>query len=280
MIICDPRPRTILTLTTTCRMALPNLPIEIWDYVLDLIAADHAYHVVYTTSRGAYVPTPFHACCMTCRSWVPKSRYHLYSLVCLRDQDTSRRFTRSLDTNPANRIFVRTLRLGYSTMINSTVFFHDSTQWIHATLLSLAPRLQKLQEIYAFGLNLSEVHPHFHLCMRLLRGLRSLYLDCLHASASQLLRVLHHLNHLTSLDMMWMSGKVNTLVGAVPPRKLALTKLTMYGLDENGVADFVSLLSQSWSFPSLSRVDFFFTTGPASDEVIAAVGLLVRSCTA
>lgn len=62
--------------TTTTYLSVqtvPQLPIEVWELVLDPLAPE--CHMNY----------PFLTCCLTCRSWLPRSRVHLYRDISVED---------------------------------------------------------------------------------------------------------------------------------------------------------------------------------------------------
>ncbi|KAI0349832.1 hypothetical protein OH77DRAFT_1414220, partial [Trametes cingulata] len=65
----------------------PRLPTEICEYIIDTCA--NQFSILPHLRRG-FLPrirprTPFYqtlgACSLTCRSWLSRSRFHIYSLV-------------------------------------------------------------------------------------------------------------------------------------------------------------------------------------------------------
>lgn len=196
------------------------LPVEVWEHIFDLMAVDYAHSVVFTTSRGHFIPSPFPAICQTCRSWLPKGRLHLFTVVALKDGGTLQRFRNSLDANPANGHAVRSLRLGASRIVGSVVHEDPATPWISAVSLMLSSRvLPNVDDLYVYGLDLSQVHANFYRNMSLFSSnLRSVYLDYLHSSVDQLARFLLHLPTLTSLTMLWDGPMMRTSRSPIPLR--------------------------------------------------------------
>ena len=73
-----------------------RLPPELWDQAIDHLWND---------------PDTLRACSLTCKDWLPSSRYHLFRNVRLRHSDDVTRFRALLDSNPTIAPCVRKLSL-------------------------------------------------------------------------------------------------------------------------------------------------------------------------
>ncbi|RPD82048.1 hypothetical protein L226DRAFT_607244 [Lentinus tigrinus ALCF2SS1-7] len=73
---------------------MSRVPFELSDYIIDFLHAD---------SKA------LNACSLTCRSWAPAARFHLFHSVALQNRDYMTPFQRLLDTSPDLGWYVRQL---------------------------------------------------------------------------------------------------------------------------------------------------------------------------
>ena len=82
----------------------PRLPIEIWEHVIDFID-------VLTPRRfNSLRLRTLVSCCLTCRAWLPRARFHLFHAIPLRLLPGKQNVTRFLDGlrfNPSNSTLIR-----------------------------------------------------------------------------------------------------------------------------------------------------------------------------
>ena len=76
---------------------MPTVPPEICDYVIDYLHNDK---------------NTLKACSLTCRDWVPTSRYHLHYEVYLHKPELFTAFKRLLQASPLLGPYIRALRIG------------------------------------------------------------------------------------------------------------------------------------------------------------------------
>lgn len=73
---------------------MPRVPYELSDYIIDFLHAD---------------PSALSACALTCRSWAPAARFHLFRSVTLPNRNFTTPFQRLLHTSPDLGWYVREL---------------------------------------------------------------------------------------------------------------------------------------------------------------------------
>ncbi|KAI0756603.1 hypothetical protein C8Q80DRAFT_1090923 [Daedaleopsis nitida] len=73
---------------------MPRVPFELSDYIIDFLYEE---------------PTALRACALTCRSWAPAARFHLFRSVILQNRDFTTPFQRLLHTAPDLGWYVREL---------------------------------------------------------------------------------------------------------------------------------------------------------------------------
>ena len=74
----------------------PKLPLDVQETIIDESA-----HNVFTLRH----------CALTCRDWLPRSRFHLLSAVCISTQEDIYSFCNFLDTHPNYRALVRSVTM-------------------------------------------------------------------------------------------------------------------------------------------------------------------------
>ena len=113
----------------------PVLPLEICDFIIDILAADHpgfTRSVYSSRSNDLRCQATLRACSITCRAWVPRARKHLYPHVLLPQHKISV-LSESLALCPSNGAAVQHLHI-----------FHEGNKSDEPDL-SLLPQLLPLQ---------------------------------------------------------------------------------------------------------------------------------------
>ena len=126
---------TTLSVIEAPRSAIPT---EVVEQVIDMVAEGQDrffWRAVEMRTHSLY------ACSLVARSWVPRSRLHLYPFVELSSDRKTRRFLNSLAQSPALGQFVETLQIRP----------HDEDErtcgWIFKALTTLPPLLPNLREL-------------------------------------------------------------------------------------------------------------------------------------
>lgn len=172
---------------------LPSLPVEVWERTIDFCA-----HTAYLNNDRHTL----HACILTCRGWLPTSRYHLYHSVDLRTEEHFRRFLHTITSNPELGAFVRELDVGEGegTQASSKA---SPSNWMFQVPLLLLPLLAHLHSIFFWGMPTWNRAAHLHLSQFLsYHTITDFYLLCCKfASCQDLARFLSWLPSLTHLDL-------------------------------------------------------------------------------
>ena len=116
----------------------PAIPTEVVEQIIDMVAeVKHRFDKEEVELRTYSL----YACSLVARSWVPRSRLHLFPFVELSSDRQTRRFLNSLAQSPALGQFVETLQIRP----------HDEDErtcgWIFKALTTLPPLLPNLREL-------------------------------------------------------------------------------------------------------------------------------------
>lgn len=170
--ILSPLPPPHRSSTPNHTMSKPTtLSVEVWEHIIDIVS-----QTFLQFSRRQTLS----ACALTCRSWVPRSRLHLYSSVFL-DTDQIKAFIVSMALNPSNGRFVRRL------VLRGTYDRPKRQADLILVPVRLPDRLPNLVHISFFDIRFSVLHSSFfdHLCR--FRKVRCIV--CSGATSSSLHRV-------------------------------------------------------------------------------------------
>ncbi|KAL4245136.1 hypothetical protein ABKN59_010521 [Abortiporus biennis] len=177
------------------RHAQAILPIELWETIIDAVAAESMYY-----AAGAYGRTyTLRSCALTCRIWTFRSLYHLNTVVTFSEESSIKRF---LFRFPPPDVPVQTL----SIKLPPTVSLRDSSSWVSSNLIRLKS-FPKLRELAIQNFNFEYAHaqliPRLSISLPLSRTLRNLILfDVIFTSANQLNRLLRSFRQLPSIRLM------------------------------------------------------------------------------
>ena len=116
----------------------PAIPTEVVEQIIDMVAeVKHRFDKEEVELRTYSL----YACSLVARSWVPRSRLHLYPFVELSSDRKTRRFLNSLAQSPALGQFVETLQIRPHNEDERTC------GWIFKALTTLPPLLPNLREL-------------------------------------------------------------------------------------------------------------------------------------
>ncbi|KAK7691406.1 hypothetical protein QCA50_004805 [Cerrena zonata] len=80
-----------------------SLPVEVWERVIDF-CAEYSY-----IARDARI---LRSCALTCRSWAPRSHYHLFYYITIKSESSLLRLASIIRTSPTRAEYVRYLQAG------------------------------------------------------------------------------------------------------------------------------------------------------------------------
>ncbi|KAH8091433.1 hypothetical protein BXZ70DRAFT_486715 [Cristinia sonorae] len=115
----------------TSDSAIGGFPVEIWDYIIDLIAADPS-----GWASGGYIPR----CMLVCKTWVPRCRFHTspFQKVTIRSAEELESYAVLLRTSPRRARSVQYLTIEPENVTNC--------RWVTLVPVRL-PRLPDLYEL-------------------------------------------------------------------------------------------------------------------------------------
>ncbi|TCD69383.1 hypothetical protein EIP91_007730 [Steccherinum ochraceum] len=177
----------------------PDVPIEIWEKIIDCVRGGTAMQLRRTLSRSVWweewkVPytklrnarTDLAACCLVCRAWVSRCRYHLFQLVSLRSASDVTHLVQLLTQSPALR------RRMYAIHIDGRG--NSDLSWIYTLPTQLEP-FQRNSEIFIRALLFQQVdiyrlHPNVGRLFSRLQGITQVYFkNSQYTSFSQFARI-------------------------------------------------------------------------------------------
>ena len=133
---------------TTTLVNLPELPVEIWDHVIDIIAdtyGDDGFQL------GDEARRELSSCFLVCRAWVPRCRLYLFREIDVISRDSLRSISTFLQKSPAFAGFVEKLNICAEGTDQS---------WV-ATVPLLLPNLSGLYTVSFTSLDFRQQHPRF-----------------------------------------------------------------------------------------------------------------------
>ena len=141
----------------------PVFPTEVFEHIIDIIAEGDGYFY-----NGEKVPS-LHACALVARSWVPRSRIHLYRDIELDSDLRTTQFLDSVTKSPALGKYVRFLMIWPLSDKRES-----SGGWIFRAINILPPLLPHLYELILWSL--PDLHPVYIAVLSRFRTIESLEL--------------------------------------------------------------------------------------------------------
>ena len=242
------------------RAPRPAIPTEVVERIIDMIA-----ELVHGLDRGEVEKRihSLHACALVGRSWVPRSRIHLFRDVLLGSDQISRRFLNSLAQSPALGKYVETLQ------IRPRDYDDMSCGWIFKVLSSLPPLLPHLRELVFCGF--PDLRPE---CITVLSRFRTVESLVLYRLNKQSLReVVLIISRFSQLRRLYLHRCMWKLPGRYYSRKQHnLTTLDVDTLTQPCNRSFLEWALASKSTGALTR----FRT--RSDVADSAMGRVLETC--
>lgn len=158
---------------------LPELPIEVWENVIDLVrgklplfvdrpAGRNRHNHVRLKQLARQTIAELVACSAVCRTWNTRARLYLFESITLRSGQDLLGFLHHLSNSLILRGRVRAL------IISNEDSCGDS--WIYRAVHCLPSRLPNAKSLTLRHINLATLHPHFMRDISLFRPLQDLYL--------------------------------------------------------------------------------------------------------
>lgn len=138
--------------------SLPELPVEVWEYVIDIIADFSFESERYPLNYGARMDLT--SCYLVCRAWGPRCRLYLFREIDIVSRDSLRLLSAFLRNSPFHAGLVRTLNIRGG----------DAEQsWVPSVPL-LLPKLYNLRELSFDCVDFRRQHPRFSQLYSLFRN--------------------------------------------------------------------------------------------------------------
>ncbi|KAH8097022.1 hypothetical protein BXZ70DRAFT_306364 [Cristinia sonorae] len=166
----DPDMSETSTMSESLHSKPNHLPIEVWETIID-----HLFDGISPASSQK----DLYACCLVCRSWLPRGRYYLYTNVTIRSSSSLEGVVHCLSNAPwlSARITELTLECYPSDPTNRS--------WVSLAPFRL-PKLNSLRELTISGFDFSQRYPNFYQAYRQLPALHLNVSDVECARYSQL----------------------------------------------------------------------------------------------
>ncbi|KAH8091407.1 hypothetical protein BXZ70DRAFT_485509 [Cristinia sonorae] len=223
----------------------PHLPIEIWESIIDVLAADPA-----RTEEDEALNAHLLECSLVCRAWVPRCRYHLCNKVTLRSVDGLTSLIRYLTSSPDFPARV------YSLCIAANGYYDEDQSWISQVPVRV-PRLQNLRELELSYVDLRDQNVQFWKFLTLMSADRLRLRRVNYSLHSQLSRIVAAVQPVSlSFDQVWF------VEDSIPGRPLLSCGTRFHRLEtvEGSFDKWTSILDlvEGWTIsgPSLSSVQF------------------------
>lgn len=237
-------------------------PTEIYERIIDFVASKRSSQYILT------------ACSLTCRSWFPRSRLHLYSWVALSSRSGLGKFVYSLEVNPSNGILVRKLQIDGE----------SSQEWVSALPLTLASRLKKLSKLTLMNIDVSQLHSSFYQHLSSFSSVSVLHLfdirtgDPPQVPLSRFIQAFPHLRKLLVGNEDREEPSQGTLPITHQQNPLALRHLWLATIDPSSCCTLFAFLCASATPLTTLFIDIG-STGQSNDElVIQSLGRFLSSC--
>lgn len=163
----------------------PQLPVEVCERIIDFVAGMNLHFILWGDHE---MRSALRACALTCRSWVPRSRFHLFESITVRSSSDLDAIVGRLRASPVLWDRVEELIIDVRTV-------PAPHWWMFCLPVRLAPMLRKLRWLTFDSIDLSIPHENFYKGLLLWRGIENLHLtDVQYTQHSQLARLISALD--------------------------------------------------------------------------------------
>lgn len=226
-------------------MSSPRLPIEVLERVIDICSEEaETYNTRYSYLRSF---------ALTCRSWLPRSRFHLFSVLYIQDESRLLSFMILRRQAPTISSYVRDLNIYGPPNDAPTPNDPKKTKakpWVHLVPLKLGPVLRDLETITLDSVDIMAVHSTFYQALSLFRSTKQLILSGVNfPTFDQFARLVLVFPNLSSLrvgvpdPLIWKDREFDAkLVGAGRSHRLRLSLLSCVSVSSSVLEDMVSWL--------------------------------------
>lgn len=140
----------LLQTTSETATSFPQLPLELWEHIIDIVAENGIDETTDAMLK----------CILTCRAWVSRCQYHLFSEVVLRSRDHVHQVCKVLSTSPVLRQRVKHIWIDAKVNHRGTKNGLDQS-WISAAPFQLAPLVSKLRTLKLSNIDFTQLNPTF-----------------------------------------------------------------------------------------------------------------------
>lgn len=261
------------------RSTNPRFPVEIFERIIDMVEE---------LSKGPIFPDELDPrdlvqCSLVCRSWVPRTRLHIFRSVKLRRMSKAYWFLDILAHKPAYGQFVKTLFIWPDPDISmdeatelpemqTSIPTKSQTWWIHEALIRLPKLLSNLQTLYLAGLPV--LHLAFVILCSQFTTVQTLHLWNLdNQSGPEIVQLISRFSQIHTLTMgiMWRYP-----VSYYKGKRHNLKDLYVSIVDQmspQGVSDLLKRLVTCGSISMLTNLTLNIDVSPT-----ILVDLLLHSC--
>lgn len=168
---------------------LPQLPLEIWEHIIDHIA-----NLYSSTVFDRFIRKDLRSCALVCRAWVARCRFYLCGRITIRSGEELARIAQWLSNAPQIRSRVREL-----TAEARDAGADTDPYWVSLIPMRL-PKLENLATLTFSGVDLCRRYPNFYKAYSLFRLNKLTFTGVRCSHFSQLARIAS-LTHATILEV-------------------------------------------------------------------------------
>ena len=178
----------------------PELPTEIWEYIVDWIAASRSSDGL----GDLIVQNALLSCCQVCRAWLDRARIHLYSVIYLWHPIGASKLENTIRRTRASSPLIKSLAI----KINPSSARKQPP--VPESALFIPHRLMNLKTLRLWRFDLSRQHPYIFRAIAP-RTILHLHLNFLKlCKVTQLIRFINTFHSLTSLKLHFNSYILET----------------------------------------------------------------------
>lgn len=178
---------------------LPRVPPEVWEHVIDIYAEERDQLANSGDSRYEW-QSDLLPLALVCRTWVFRTRLHLFTSVILSSPQRIEKFLKTLVRSPEHGKLVKTLEIEGPWVEASMEENVQSCRWIHEALFTLPPLVPRVRTLILHWLPV--LHPSYLVLFSRFKSVRSLALDFLdRQSASEVIQLVNRFPKLHQLTL-------------------------------------------------------------------------------
>ncbi|OSX67026.1 hypothetical protein POSPLADRAFT_1030219 [Postia placenta MAD-698-R-SB12] len=207
-----------------------------------IVPLEIAEHIITDVGPGHQNYKTLLACSLTCKAWVPRSRFVLYTIVTITTESQLYSFSESIKRERHLSCFVKELVIVWNQEWNETTL--SSLLVFPAMFARRLPNLEKIKILSDLALTPPSIrHPCFYLSIGEFRSVVSLVLStitfCSFREFARPLLALPTLSSLECLRVHWKNQDIDTF-SSFESTSLNLVSLAVEGMEPIGLASLLS----------------------------------------